>query len=63
MPEHRHRDAAPQRHRSPLVSPPPALMSSFTVIGFVPIERYRADELVDTRFHELALDASSLPRL
>jgi putative acetyltransferase len=26
-------------------------------LGFVPIERYRLDELIDTRFYELRLDA------
>jgi GNAT superfamily N-acetyltransferase len=36
-----------------------AAQSLYRSLGFVPIERYRPDELVDTRFFELALNAST----
>ena len=30
----------------------------YASVGFIPIERYRHDELIDTRFHELALTSA-----
>ena len=33
-----------------------AARSLYRALGFVPIERYRADEVVDTEFYELALE-------
>ena len=32
-----------------------AARSLYQTLGFVPIERYRADEIVDTEFYELEL--------
>jgi ribosomal protein S18 acetylase RimI-like enzyme len=33
-----------------------AAQALYKSLGFTPIERYRPDELIDTRFYELALD-------
>ena len=32
-----------------------AAQSLYRSLGFAPIERYRADEMIDTRFYELSL--------
>jgi len=36
-----------------------AALNLYRSLGFVPVERYRADELIDTRFFELGLDHAS----
>lgn len=41
-----------------------AAQALYASLGFTPVKRYRADEMVDTRFHELLLQRSepSIPR-